>query len=41
MTSVFDNFIVNLFGAIAAYSQFLKKPCVNVQRTLDTLLSLC
>ena len=29
----FDNFIVNLFGAIAAYCLFPKKPCINVQRT--------
>src|SRR3712207_8974094 len=32
----FDNFIVNLLGAIAAYCLFPKKPCINVQRTLDT-----
>ena len=30
----FDNFIVNLLGAIAAYCLFPKKPCINVQRTL-------
>jgi hypothetical protein len=36
----FDNFIVNLLGAIAAYCIFPKKPCINVQRTLDTQLSL-
>lgn len=36
----FDNFIVNLLGAIAAYSLFPKKPCVNVQRTIDTQLAL-
>ena len=36
----FDNFIVNLLGAIAAYCMFPKKPCTNVQRTLDTQLSL-
>ena len=35
-----DNFIVNLLGAIAAYCMFPKKPCINVQRTLDTDLSL-
>ena len=34
------NFIVNLLGAIAADSMFPKKPCINVQRTLDTQLSL-
>ena len=32
----FDNFIVNLLGAIAAYCLFPKKPCINVQRTMDT-----
>ena len=26
----FDNFIVNLLGAIAAYCLFPKKPCINV-----------
>ena len=36
----FDYFIVNLFGAIAAYYLFPKKPCINVQRTIDTLLAL-
>ena len=35
----FDNFIVNLLGAIAAYSLF-SVPCVNVQRTIDTQLAL-
>ena len=36
----FDNFIVNLLGAIAAYCMFPKKPCINVQRTFDTQLAL-
>nr|DAS13808.1 MAG TPA: hypothetical protein [Caudoviricetes sp.] len=27
-------------GAIAAYSLFPKKPCINVQRTLDTQFTL-
>lgn len=36
----FDKFIVNLLGAIAAYCLFPKKPCINVQRTLDTQLAL-
>ena len=36
----FDNFIMNLLGAIAAYCMFPKKPCINVQRTVDTRLSL-
>ena len=26
----FDNFIVNMLGAIAAYCMFPKKPCINV-----------
>ena len=37
---IFDNFIVNLLGAIAAYCCFLKKPCINVSRTIDTQLTL-
>ena len=36
----FENFIVNMLGALAAYCCFPKKPCINVQRTLDTQLSL-
>ena len=36
----FDNFIVNMLGAIAAYCCFPKKPCINVERTLDTQLTL-
>ena len=36
----FDNFIVNLFSAIAAYCCFPKKPCINVTRTIDTQLAL-
>ena len=36
----FDNFIVNLLGAIAAYCLFPKKPRINVQRTIDTQLAL-
>ena len=36
----FDNFIVNILGAIAAYCIFPKKPCINVQRTFDTQLAL-
>ena len=31
----FDNFIVNLLWAIAAYCLFPKKPCINVQRIFD------
>ena len=36
----FENFIVNMLGALAAYCCFPKKPCINVQRTLDTQLAL-
>ena len=36
----FDNFIVNLLGAIAAYCLFPKKPSINVQRNFDTQLAL-
>lgn len=36
----FDNFIVNLLSAIAAYCCFPKKPCINVTRTIDTQLAL-
>ena len=36
----FDNFIVNLLGAIAAYCLFPKKPCIIVQRTIDTQIAL-
>ena len=36
----FDNFIVNILGAIAAYCFCPKKPCINVKRTLDTQLAL-
>lgn len=32
----FDNFIVSLLGALAAYCFFPKKPCINVERTFDT-----
>ena len=35
----FDNFIVNLLGAIAAYCLFPKKPCINVLKTIDTQLA--
>jgi hypothetical protein len=36
----FDNFIVNMLGAIAAYCCFPMKPSINVERTLDTQLTL-
>ena len=37
----FDNFIVNLLDAIAAYCLFPKKPCINVQRTINTHSLFC
>ncbi len=36
----FDNFIVNTLGALAAYCWFPKKPCIQVQRTLDNQIML-
>ena len=36
----FDNFIFNLLEAIAAYCLFPKKPCINLNRALDTQLTL-
>ena len=36
----FQNFIVNMLGAIAAYCMFPQKPCIHVQRTFDTQLAL-
>jgi hypothetical protein len=36
----FDNFIVNMLGAIAAYCFFPKKPCINVQQVHSTQLAL-
>ena len=36
----FDNFIVNLLGAISAYCFFPKKPCICVERTVDNQLTL-
>lgn len=36
----FDNFMVNLLSALAAYCYFPKKPCIRVQRTYDIQYSL-
>ena len=36
----FEYSIVNLLGAITVYCLFPKKPCINVQRTIDTQLAL-
>lgn len=35
-----DNFIVNLFSAIAAYCYFPKKPCINLVKQTDNQLML-
>ena len=35
-----ENFIVNTFGALAAYCLLPQKPCINVQRVADTRLAL-
>ncbi len=36
----FDNFMVDLLSAQAAYCCFPKKPCIRVQRTYGIQLSL-
>ena len=36
----FDNFIVNMLGALAAYCFFPKKPCIVCERVVDTQLAL-
>ncbi len=36
----FDNFIVNTLGALVSYCCFPKKPCIQVQRTLDNQIML-
>ena len=36
----FDNFMVNLLGALAAYCFFPKKPCIACERTIDNQLAL-
>lgn len=36
----FDNFIVNMLGALAAYCFFPKKPCIACERVVDTQLAL-
>ena len=36
----FDNFIVNMLGALAAYCFFPKKPCIRCDRMLDRQLIL-
>ncbi len=35
-----ENSIVSMLGTIAVYCMFSKKPCIKVQRTLDTQLAL-
>jgi hypothetical protein len=36
----FDNFIVNMLGALAAYCFFPKKPSIACERAIDTQLTL-
>lgn len=36
----FENFIVNLLGALAAYCFFPKKPAIAVERPIDKQLTL-
>ena len=36
----FDNFMVNLLGALAAYCFFPKKPCIACERVIDKQLAL-
>ena len=36
----FDNFMVNLLGALAAYCFFPKKPCISCERAWDNQLAL-
>ena len=36
----FDNFIVNILGALAAYCFFPKKPCIVCERVIDRQLEL-
>lgn len=36
----FQNFVVNMLGAIAAYCFFPKKPCINIIKVTDNQLSL-
>ncbi|KGF25563.1 transposase [Prevotella histicola JCM 15637 = DNF00424] len=36
----FDYFFINLSGTIAAYYLFPKEPCINVQRIINTQLTL-
>ena len=36
----FDNFMVNLLGALAAYCFFSKKPCISCERAWDNQLVL-
>lgn len=36
----FENFVVNLLGAITAYCYFPKKPSIAVERSVDRQLTL-
>ena len=36
----FDNYVVNMLGALAAYCFFPKKPSIACERVIDTQLAL-
>ena len=36
----FENFVVNMLGAIASYCFFPKKPCINIVKVADNQLTL-
>ena len=36
----FENFVVNMLGALAAYCFFPKKPSIACERAIDTQLTL-
>ncbi len=36
----FDNFIINILSAIAAYCCFPQEPYIKIKRTIDTLRTL-
>lgn len=36
----FDNFIINTLRALTAYDRFLKKPTINIERTVDRQLTV-
>ena len=36
----FENFVVNMLGAITSYCFFPKKPCINIVKVADNQLTL-